>query len=51
MWLTDDLAVAVIVGQGRPNWKIPEVQGEDLHSLAPKQKNRTRLWATECRIR
>src|ERR1700733_12251045 len=39
MSLTDDLAV-VDVWAGSAELKIPEVQGEDLHSLAPKRIGR-----------
>ena len=39
MSLTDDLAV-VDVWTGSAELKIPEVQGEDLHSLAPKRIGR-----------
>jgi hypothetical protein len=39
MSLTDDLAI-VDVWEGTAELKIPEVQGEDLHSLAPKRIGR-----------
>jgi hypothetical protein len=39
MSLTDDLAI-VDVWEGTAELKIPEVQGEDLHSLAPQRVGR-----------